>query len=142
MEDRKDKIPIALNIVAIIFLLGGISSAIGMLIRWLDGQVHIDFGILSIPTYFGLRRFSRGWRIYALVCIWVVLVACPIFFVFGFVSQPADFSFFGLSTGKVPSFWISIVSVPLFLVSLWELRVLTRSDIRSKFFESRTTECS
>jgi len=138
MQDNKN-IPIPLNIVAILFLLGGLSSAIGMVVRLLDGHIHLDFGVLGIPTYFGLRRFSIGWRIYALVCTWLVLVASPIFFVLGFmVSQPADFTLFGLNAGKVSPLWLTIVSAPLFLLSLWQLRVLTRKDIKRRFYEKET----
>lgn len=135
MQDRKC-IPTALNIVAILFLIGGISSALGMLIRLRDGQLHLDLGILGIPTYFGLRRFSKGWRIYALVCVWFVLVVSPICFVLGFaISQPAHFSLLGLNTGKVSPLWLSIVSVLFFAISLWQLRILTRREIRAKFHE-------
>jgi len=136
MQNRKS-IPTALNAVAILFLLGGVLSAIEMLARLFHGQVNLNFGILGIPTYFGLRRFSRGWRIYALVCIWFVLVASPILFVLGFtVSQPADFSLFGLKVGKVYTLWLTVVSVPFFLISLWQFRILTRRDIKAKFYES------
>ena len=135
MQDRKS-IPTALNIVSILFLLGGLSSAIGMTARLLNGHVHLDFGVLGIPTYFGLRRYSRGWRIYALVCIWSVLVASPIVFVMGFVvSQPVDFRIFGMNAGKVSPLWLTIGSLPLFVFSLWQLRVLTREDIRERFYE-------
>ena len=132
---ENQSIPTALQVVAILFLLGGISSVIGMVIRLVSGSVYIDFGFLGIPTYFGLRRLSLGWRTFALVCIWLALIACPIAFVIGiFYSASTSAEVFGIPFAQVAPIWLSVVSVPIFLLEFWQYRVLTRPQIRALFF--------
>ena len=105
-------IPSTLQIVAVLFLLCGISSVIGMIVRLASGSIYIDFGFLGLPTYFGLRRFSVGWRTFALVCIWVGLIMCPVAFVFGFVGgAPTHFRLFGIRLAEIAPIWLSVVSV-------------------------------
>ena len=134
MKDHHS-IPTSLQIVAVLFLLGGISSVIGMVIRLVSGSIHIDFGFLGIPTYFGLRRLSLGWRTFALVCIWIALIMCPIAFVFGiFFSASTFVELFGVRLASVSPIWLSVVSVPVFLLEFWQYRVLTAPKIRDLFF--------
>jgi hypothetical protein len=136
VKDRSS-IPIALQIVALLFLLYGISSVIGMLVRLASGSINIDFGFLGIPTYFGLRRFSIGWRTFALVCIWIGLIMCPLAFVFGiFVSAPTYFKMFGIRIAEIAPLWLSVVSVPIFILEFWQYRVLTSPQVRALFFAS------
>ena len=132
-------IPQALAIVAILFLLGGIFSAIETLGKLASGSLYINFGILSIPAYFGLHRFSSGWRIYALISIWLGLILFPIFFIYGFfASTPATVNFDGIPVGHIAPVWLSLISVPLFFLELWQYRVLTRPDIRALFYSNPT----
>ena len=131
------EIPRALAIVAIIFLLVGVGAVIGMVVSLLSGNVWFDFDVLGIPTYFGLRRFSRGWRTYALLSSWVAMIFCPIIFLYELTlttSTPANFTILGAVVGHVNPVWVSIVCIPIFLLSLWQYRVLTRPDIYALFF--------
>ena len=41
---------------------------------------------------------------------------------------------YGLSFAEITPIGLALVSVALFLVLLWEYRVLTRPDIRERFF--------
>lgn len=135
MKDHQP-IPTALQVVAALFLFYGIGTVVGMLVLLASGSVRIDFWALGIPTFFGLRRFSIGWRTFALVCIWFGLIICPIAFVYGLISgTPTHFKFFGIRMGQeIAPVWLSVASVPMFLFELWQYRVLTRPDIRALFF--------
>ena len=134
MKDHQP-IPIALQVVAALFLINGVGTLVGMLVLLASGSVRIDFWVLGIPTFFGLRRFSIGWRTFALVCIWFGLIICPVAFLFGlFGSTPTHFKLFGIRMGQVAPIWLSVASVPMFLFELWQYRVLTRPDIRALFF--------
>jgi hypothetical protein len=136
MNDRSS-IPAALQIVAVLFLLFGISSVIGMIVRLASGSVHIDFGFLGIPAYFGLRNFSTGWRTFALVWIWIGLIMCPLFFAFGiFGSAPTYFTVLGIRIANIAPIWLSVISVPIFILEVWQYRVLTNPQIRALFFAS------
>ena len=134
MKDHQP-IPTALQIVAAIFLLYGVGTVVGMLVLLASGSVRIDFWFLGIPTFFGLRRFSIGWRTFALMCIWFGLIICPIAFLHGVTgSTPTYFKLFGIGIGQIAPVWLSVASVPMFLLQLWQYRVLTRPDIRALFF--------
>src|SRR5690606_32982297 len=99
-----------------------------------SGAIYLDFDVLGIPTFFGLRRLSAGWRTFALVCLWIQLIACPVFFLLGiFWKSPTAFEIFGQKVASVPHIWVSILSIPMFLLALWQYRVLTRDDIRTLF---------
>ena len=134
MKDSR-AIPISLQIVAALSLIYGIGTVISMIIKLASGQISIDMGVLGIPVYFGLRRFSPGWRTFTLVCIWVGLIMCPILFIAGLFPQtPATFKVFGYRISHIPPIWLSIFSLPMFFFQLWQYRVLTNPQIRSLFF--------
>jgi hypothetical protein len=127
-------IPNALQIVAVLFLLGGVCSVIGIVVRLVSGSIHFDLGVFGIPTYFGLRRLSFGCRTFALVCIWIALIVCPIAFIFGICgSAPTSAALFGIRFAQVAPIWLSVVSVPIFLLELWQYRVLTHPQVRALF---------
>jgi hypothetical protein len=127
-------IPRSLRVVAVIQLLSGLSSVAGILVHLTQNHINLDFGVLGIPIYFGLRRLSSGWRTCALVFLWFGLLVAPVIFFLGLVAHsPAYFQFFGIRFASISPVWLSIAAVPLFLLSLWQYRVLTRPGIRSLF---------
>ena len=127
-------IPTTLHIVAVFFLLYGIGSIIGMVVHLVFAHIRIDFGFLGIPAYFGLRRFSTGWRTFTLYCIWMLLIMSPISFIAGLVpDSSARLEMFGYHFAHIKPIWISVLSVPMFLLALWQYRVLTRPDILRLF---------
>jgi hypothetical protein len=129
------QLPSALQLVAVLFLIHGILSAIGIAVRLISGSIYIDLGVLGIPTYFGLRRFSVGWRTFALIWIWITLIACPVLFLVGILlDAPAAIKIFGVNLAQMSPIWLSIVSVPVFVLALWQYRVLTRPQIRALYF--------
>ena len=133
-------IPTALRVVALMHLVFGLLSVAGILVQLTRGQINLDFGVLGIPIYFGLMRFSNGWRTCALVFTWFGMIMAPIIFILGIaLRMPAYFQIFGIPLGSVSPIWISVAVVPGFLLSLWQYSVLTRDDIRSLFHNPVTT---
>lgn len=130
-------LPRSLRVVAAIQLLFGLSSAFGILFQLGQGRVNLDFGVLGIPIYFGLKRLSSGWRTCALVLLWVELIIASAMFFLGLAAQPpAYFKVFGVGLASVSPLWLSIAALPLFALALWQYRVLTRSEIRSLFLHA------
>lgn len=109
-----------------------------MLGGMLKGSFRLDFGVLGFWIFFGLRRFSPGWRACALVFIWFALIGLPIAFVCGlFGNGPAFIKVFGHRYAEVPVFWVSVVSGVIFPLEFWMYRVLTRPSIHCLFYESQ-----
>jgi hypothetical protein len=134
---RNGRIPTALAVVAWMFLLAGLGAVYNVVENLRAGRLFIDCGIFGIPAFFGLRSFSRGWRTYALVMIWIGLAVTPVLFLAGLSQKTlSDVKCYGLSFAEITPIGLVLVSATLFLVLLWEYRVLTRPDIRELFFPS------
>jgi hypothetical protein len=132
----KSMIPTALRVVALLHLLGGVLTVAAILVKLTHGRISLDFGVLGIPIYFGLMRFSRGWRTCALVFIWLGILLAPVAFILGLTTHfPAYFQIFGVRLASIRPVWLSVASVFWFLLELWQYRVLTRADIRSLFLQ-------
>jgi len=114
-------IPTALSVASYIFLVLAIVAAAEMIFCLLSGSLRLQFNVLGFWIYFGLRRYSTGWRTCALVLIWIQLIVLPIMFVFS-VSNGGP----GLDAAA---------DIAWFLLGLWLYRVLTRPDIRSLFYD-------
>lgn len=127
-------LPLALKIVAILFILGGVSAAIEMIVSLMNNRININFGVLGIFIGLGLFRLSQGWRKCALFFTWIGLIALPIIgFLFLGHSGPLDFSIFGQKVGYASKeFGLTIVVVS-FVYTLWQYRVLTRRDVQCLF---------
>ena len=133
MSDTQ-RIPTSLKVVAALFIIGGISSLIGIIVSLLQGQLSLDFGILGLFIGLGLRRLSRTWRTWALVFTWMTLVVTPVgLLLFINSSGPLDFTLFGIKIGHVPKGAGIVGAVMFFLITVWQYRVLTRPDVRALF---------
>ncbi len=79
-------------------------------------------------------RLSRGWRTCALVFLWLGMLLAPVAFFMGLAANsPAYFQVLGVRLASISPVWLSVVSVPYFILNFWQYRVLTRPDIRSLF---------
>jgi hypothetical protein len=133
MPDSR-QIPKALNIVALLFLLEGLGAIFGIAAAIHAGGFKIDLNILGVPVCFGLRRFSRGWRTCALVLIWLGLIGYPILFVVGLTaSRPIELTIFFVTFHQVGPFWLPVVFILMFLLTIWQYRVLKRRDVLALF---------
>lgn len=127
-------IPRALRIVAVLHLLSGIVSAVGTVLLLLQSHVYLDLGVLGIPIYYGLLRLSSGWRTCALVWLWLSMLTMPVVVLIAWLTnEPAPLRIFGLQLSALSPFSLTVLSIPMFLLALWQYRVLTRPDIRALF---------
>ncbi len=131
-EDRR--IPVSLSVVAILFIIGGISSVLEVGFALTQNRISINFGVLGLFIGPGLLALKPGWRTCALVFVWIGLIGVPLvaLFMLG-SSQPVNFAVLGQKLGQVSKQVGLTVAVLLFLLALWEYWVLTRPDVRALF---------
>lgn len=131
------EIPGLLELVTTVFFLEGILAVIGMLFRFRSDHM-VDLGVLLIPTSFGLLRFSRGWRVFALIGVWIDLILCPLALIPGAtIHTPGDqVIVFGtsLADNSPP---LRVAAFVAFALAIWKYRVLTRPAIRALFEAQR-----
>jgi hypothetical protein len=139
------RIPLALRVVAILFLLSGLGSLISMIVGALHKNIMLDFGLINIFVYFGLMRFSQGWRKCALVFTWLGIFLSPVVAIIVLftaahsnIPQPnihitSNFNIFGFSFFNTSPVIVFIAVVIYFMLCLWKLSVLNRPDIRVLF---------
>jgi hypothetical protein len=133
MEQRQAP-PIPLKIVAGLFILGGLSSAIDVLIRLTQGSLFLNLGVFGLFIGLGLLRYSRGWRTCALAFLWLAMIGFPLAAVVMLATdQPLRYAVSGLETGDVPKALGVAVAVGGFALALWQYWVLTRPRVRRLF---------
>lgn len=139
----KRSLPLALRVVAFLFILGGISAVMEVITSIINNRLNINFGVLGIFIGLGLFRLRQGWRTCALVFTWMSLIMCPIIgFVFLGHSGPLDFTIFGQKAGYAPKEFGVVMIVVLFVYTFWQYRVLTRRDVRLLFMNDDGREAS
>jgi len=132
--NEKQELPVSLKVVTILFILGGISAAIEVIVSLMHSRININFGVLGIFIGIGLFALKPGWRACGLVFFWIGLIGIPIITALILMtSKPLDFNLFGQKIGEIPKVFGLIMAIGIFLLCLWQYRVLTRSDIRQLF---------
>ena len=135
MEGKKS-VPMSLKIVAALFVLGGIGAVIEMVVvALMHSHQIVNVGILWLFIGAGLFRLRRGWRTCALVVTWLALIAMPLIMVLVLVMahKPLDVKMFGQVVGQASKGWGVLIAGVIFLVALWQYRVLTRPDVKELF---------
>ena len=126
--------PRALRIVAVIQLLYGVSAALSAVVLLLQSHISLNASVLGIPIYYGLLRFSSGWRTCALVLLWFGMLSTPVLILMGLMAEtPAHLRVFGMSVAAVSPLWFAVASILGFMLDVWQYRVLTRPAIRALF---------
>jgi hypothetical protein len=130
----RPRLPFALKVVAVLYILGGISAVIEVIVSLMSSRININFGVLGIFIGIGLFRLSQGWRTCALVFTWIALIALPVIgLLFLDQSGSLDVNIFGEKVGYASKeFGVGMV-VGLFFYTIWQYRVLTRPDVRHLF---------
>jgi len=132
--DSGQPAPSSLKIVAVLFIFGGVCSAIEVVVSLMHSHININFGLLGLFIGPGLLRFSRGWRTCALVFLWIAMIGIPIIALLFMASQgPLDFKVFGQKVGHISKELGLAIAVIMFLLSFWQYLVLTRPDVRTLF---------
>jgi hypothetical protein len=125
---------LSLKIVAALFIVGGVSSIIDVIIRLTQGTIFLNFGVLGLFIGIGLLRFSRGWRTCALVFLWIALIGLPLVALALLCFEgPVDYTLFGQKVGEAPRVVGVTLAAGMFAIALWQYWVLTRPDIRKLF---------
>jgi len=123
----------ALKAVAVVFCLFGALAAVDMALDVARGNISLNLGILGLFIGVGLLRYSRPWRVAALVCACLTAVASSVLGVAALISeQPIVYSGWG-QTGTLPSFVGPAIAAVGLAIALWQLWVLTRPQVRQLF---------
>jgi hypothetical protein len=117
------------RIVAVLFLIAG-ASALVEIVR--SRRFLLTAGLLGIPTGIGLLRYSNGWRIVGVISLWasLALLGLAIVSVIGGGQTVAADLF--EAPGRSP-FLLALLGIFTVGLTLWELRVLTRANVRRSF---------
>ncbi len=94
-------IPQPLKIVAWLFIIGGIFSAIQVVVLLFTGHININLGVLGIFIGRGLLRLNPRSLAWAMFFIWFGLIFTPIFIILS-VFTPGNLKIFGLNMGQAP----------------------------------------
>jgi hypothetical protein len=126
----------ALAVVSYLFLAVGLLALALMIRHTLQGAFHFNFGILAIGVFFGLRRYSRMWRMCALLFTWYGMATVAITLYICVSGEPPRtapllHNHYRLST--VPANWLALPLIMVLLVTLWQHRVLMHPAVRRLF---------
>jgi hypothetical protein len=139
---RPPRVPTALAIVGVLFILSGLNSI--LMIGWqlvFGHRFNIDLGVINLWVGLGLLRAKARWRLVALVMLWVgfaIAVGGLAYVVFG--SPTAEATFFTLPLGIAARPIVIAFLVASFAVMVWQYRVLQRPDVRVLFERNEVTE--
>ena len=131
--DNNVKIPLSLKVVAILFILAGISAVIEIVAALAHGRISINFGVLCLFVGPGLVALKRGWRTCALVLVWIGMIGIPVITMLMFGrSGPLDLKVFGQKVGHISLWPALVIAVVLFLLTLWQyhLTALEHANLR------------
>jgi hypothetical protein len=118
-------------VVSYLFLFIGLIAFVEMAVHAAEGVFRFNFGILGIGIFAGLRRYSKIWRVCALLFTWYGIITVSIALLICLYGQPAP----AASVNFVPANWLCIPLIMVLLVTLWQYRVLTHPAIRRLFNE-------
>lgn len=133
--------PLSLIIVAFIFLVIGLGGLHGMLETLYNERfLGINVGILGIPVCYGLLKHRQGWRTLAFFFVWIQLLGPLIAMgILIFNREMTVFKLFGISS-QTMSFPMALITlVAIFLLALWQYKVLTSEKIKALFIAEKDT---
>jgi len=114
------------RIVAVLFLIAGVLAVVQMV---MTRVLEFGTGLLALPAGIGLLRYSNAWRIVALVILWISLALFIIATGMVLVNGRAAPVTFGVRSPAL----IAVLILLSFALTIWEIRVLTRPDVRRSF---------
>ena len=126
--------PVRLVIIALLFVLSGITSAVAMGQAMSQHLLLFDVGIINLFIGVGLFTISNRMRIWALFASLLYIVWCPIFIVLTLSSQqPAMFRILSIPYAEIPPGVTVAFTILVFLYSCWQFQVLRQPEIRDLF---------
>lgn len=133
-ESERPGLPPSLRAVAYFTILVGIGTGLTIIADLWHDRLNLNFAVLEIPAGFGLLRLSRGWRTFTLWMIWTGIIAFTVLtllLIFG--TNMTHITVNGTSLPHWDRRLLLAASVLALGVQIWEVRVLTRPDIRRLF---------
>ena len=128
------RIPTSLKIVAGLFFLAGASSLIQIIASLTKGEISLNFGVLALFVGYGLLQLKKGWWTVALFLLWIAFLGSTAFtLMLAFSQAPLSVNMFGEKVGHAPKIYGFAVILVIFLVALWQYRVLTKQEIKELF---------
>ena len=134
----------ALEVVSWLFLAVGLLALAIMIRHAIQGAFHFNFGILGIGVFGGLRRYSKVWRICAVVFTLYGILTTSITLYICLSGEPPLTSPLLRNHQRISRLPDNLLAIPLvmvLLVTLWQYRVLTHSAVR-RLFEPEETRVS
>lgn len=125
--------PMALRIVAGLFVLQGLLTTVDVILKLCRGHLDLNLMLLCLWIGPGLLRHSPTWRKWALVVLWFSFFAISLLAVFALLRPPLDFKIFGFPIAPAPPVLTLLFLLAMFLLTLWQYRVLIRPDIHGLF---------
>jgi len=125
--------PQSLRIVAGLFILSGIITAIEIAFSLAHGHLNLNLGILSLWIGPGLLRHDRDWRNWAIIFLWIGMICIPAILIFGCIHGNPQIELFGTPASKSWNIPIFIYLAASFILDIWQYRVLTRPEIKALF---------
>ena len=126
--------PLALKIVAALFIISGVFAALEVLVSLTHGRIELRLGVVGIFIGLGLLHFRRGWRTCALLFTWIVLGFIPFFVFLALAGERSlHFELFGQQVGETSPNLALLVAAVVFAITLWQYRILTRQDVVELF---------
>jgi hypothetical protein len=129
-------VPTDLRIVAVLFFLSGLLAALEVLISFLHGRVSLNIGVIGLLICAGLLHFSRGWRTCALIYLWFGVIGLPLILLYlipNAGSLNITISIFSQRVSGGATGFVFLTFVLVWVVLIWQIRVLTRPHIRALF---------
>jgi hypothetical protein len=126
--------PTSLKVVAWIFIMTGVLTIVQAIIDLTHSRITFATGFLAAFVGPGLLRFSSGWRTFALVLLWFGMILTPVILAFMLlVTGEVTVDFFGLHVGSVPRVVAFVLGAALYVLTIWQYRILVREDVRLLF---------
>ena len=125
--------PLSLKIVAGLFMLTGLLAAIDVVVKLFHQHLDLNLMLLGLWIGPGLLRHSPTWRKWALAFLWLGFFSSAVLFLLALFRSPVDLWILGQAARPVPMFPVLLCSCALFLLVLWQYRVLIRPDVKQLF---------
>ena len=122
--DENRRIPVALKVVAILFIVWGVCAVIEVVLSLMRARISINFGVLGLFVGYGLLRLRPGWRTCGLVFLWIGMIGVPVVaFIMLSSSAPINFEVFGQKVGRASKEFALVMAVVMFVLCVWQYRV-------------------
>ena len=125
--------PLSLKIVAGLFILSGLLTAIDIVVKLFHDHLDLNLMLLCLWIGPGLLRHSPTWRKWALAFLWLGFFSSAVLFLMALFHSPVDLQILGQAARPLPMFPVLLFSGAMFLLVLWQYRVLIRPDVKQLF---------